>query len=103
MTWAATNALPTFPNIEFATFGYDIVRGNPLATAADPGWQSPIIAMTYATGNTWDNKYAIPDWLQVRAAASCSYSGTSSTMTNASSYQVRMRVSCVEGLWRGVC
>ncbi len=88
MTWAATNALPTFPNIEYVTFGYDIVKGNPLAAMTDPGWQYPIIEMSYAMGNSWDNKYAIPDWLEVRTAAACSYSGVSSTMTDASSYQV---------------
>lgn len=85
--------LPTFPNIEYPTFGYDIVKGNPFATASDPGWQSPVIAMTYANGQTWDNKYAIPDWLQVRAAGSCSYSGSSHTMASASSYQAALNES----------
>ncbi len=41
--------LPTFPNLQFSALGYDIVRGNPLATMSDPGWQAPIFAFTYSS------------------------------------------------------
>jgi hypothetical protein len=29
--------MPTFPNVEYAASGYDIVLGNPAAQSVDPG------------------------------------------------------------------
>lgn len=84
----SSSSLPSFPNVRNHCSGYDIIRGNPFSNLNDPGWQSPIIRQTYTQNNTWDNAYAIPDWLQVRTEDACSYMGTSSVMTSASEYQV---------------
>ena len=58
------------------------------------GWQTnPIILLTYTQGTTYDNKYAVPDYLNVLDAPSCSYSGESYTMADASSYQQALNKS----------
>ncbi len=49
--------------------------------------------LTYTQGTTYDNKYAVPDFLNVLDAPSCSYAGTSSSMTDASSYQSTLQKS----------
>lgn len=86
--------LPTFPNIEYLGLGYNLVVADPFADAADPGFQplqrAPLLRFTYTEGNTYDNKYAVPDGANVIEDASCSYSSKSYISKSAHALQHSM-------------
>ncbi len=51
----------TFPDIDYATLGYNIFRGYPLATGHDPGFTHPIFYIDYRDlGMTSDCRYSLP-------------------------------------------
>lgn len=81
-------ALPTFPNIEYLSHGYDLVKANPSANQVDPGWRKyqPVLSLSYDDGNTYDGMYAVPDQSNVLDTPSCSYQGESFVLQTAEQY-----------------
>ncbi|XP_060563204.1 uncharacterized protein LOC132722697 [Ruditapes philippinarum] len=68
----------SFPNIDYALMGYNILRGFPLATGHDPGFTYPIFAANYENGKqTADCRYRVPQGLVVVPDVSCITSFTS--------------------------
>ncbi|XP_052065202.1 uncharacterized protein LOC127704995 [Mytilus californianus] len=79
----ATNFKQTFPDIDYAFFGYNILRGYPLSNGHDPGFTFPIFKTDYSEGKqTSDCRYSIPHGLVVVPDVSCITSFTSSTAKN---------------------
>eukprot|EP00112_Aurelia_sp_Birch-Aquarium-sp1_P022745 Seg652.2 transcript_id=Seg652.2/GoldUCD/mRNA.D3Y31 product="hypothetical protein" protein_id=Seg652.2/GoldUCD/D3Y31 len=62
-----TGARKTFPDIDYATFGYNIIRGFPLAIGHDPGLTRPIFKADYSDAKiTSDCRYSVPKgWIVV--------------------------------------
>ena len=62
-----TGARKTFPDIDYATFGYNIIRGFPLAVGHDPGLTRPIFKADYTDAKiTSDCRYSVPKgWIVV--------------------------------------
>ncbi|XP_063398538.1 uncharacterized protein LOC134683277 [Mytilus trossulus] len=78
-----TNFKLTFPDIDYAFFGYNILRGYPLSNGHDPGFTFPIFKTDYSEGKqTSDCRYSIPHGLVVVPDVSCITSFTSSTARN---------------------
>ena len=51
----------SFPDLDYALFGYDILKGYPLATGHDPGFTHPIFLADYTSGKqTADCRYSVP-------------------------------------------
>ena len=68
----------SFPDIDYALMGYNILRGFPLATGHDPGFTYPIFAANYKNGKqTADCRYSVPEGLVVVPDVSCITSFTS--------------------------
>ncbi|XP_060596103.1 uncharacterized protein LOC132750178, partial [Ruditapes philippinarum] len=68
----------SFPDIDYALMGYNILRGFPLATGHDPGFTYPIFAANYENGKqTADCRYSVPQGLVVVPDVSCITSFTS--------------------------
>ena len=86
-------SLPTFPNLEFLTTGYNIVKGNPQSTGIDPGQGTQgIIQFTYETQNPpYGIMYAVPDGMNVIDAPSCAYRGSGLSYSNAQDYQASLK------------
>ncbi|CAG2255577.1 unnamed protein product [Mytilus edulis] len=73
----------TFPDIDYAFFGYNILFGYPLANGHDPGFTYPIFEADYSEGRqTSDCRYIIPNGLVVVPDVSCVTSFTSTTIQN---------------------
>jgi hypothetical protein len=69
----------SFPNIDYAFFGYDIYRGFPLADSRDPGFTYPIFKSDYSyMQQTADCRFAMPNGYIAVASVSCvtSFSST---------------------------
>lgn len=68
----------SFPDIDYALMGYNILRGFPLATGHDPGFSYPIFAANYDNKKqTADCRYSVPQGLVVVPDVSCITSFTS--------------------------
>ncbi|XP_060563198.1 uncharacterized protein LOC132722693 [Ruditapes philippinarum] len=68
----------SFPDIDYALMGYNILRGFPLAIGHDPGFTYPIFAANYETKKqTADCRYSVPQGLVVVPDVSCITSFTS--------------------------
>ncbi|XP_060563200.1 uncharacterized protein LOC132722694 isoform X2 [Ruditapes philippinarum] len=68
----------SFPDIDYALMGYNILRGFPLATGHDPGFTYPIFAANYENEKqTADCRYSVPQGLVVVPDVSCITSFTS--------------------------
>lgn len=68
----------TFPDIDYALFGYNILKGYPMAVGHDPGLTRPIFQADYNDKkHTADCKYTIPKGLTVVPDVSCVTSFTS--------------------------
>ena len=76
-----------FPDIDYALFGYNIIRGYPMAVGHDPGLTRPIFKADYnGKKHTADCKYSIPKGLTVVPDISCVTSFSSETIRD--SYQL---------------
>ena len=79
------------PNIDYILGGYNIFFGNPLNTQAvtDPGFQGqPIFSAKYSGKLTADERYSIPDGINVLiCAGKCSMDFGSSFVSGETSYQ----------------
>ncbi|XP_065063227.1 uncharacterized protein LOC135689803 isoform X2 [Rhopilema esculentum] len=68
----------TFPDLDYALFGYNILKGYPMAIGHDPGLTRPIFDSDYSKGKrTADCRYHLPDGLIVVPDISCVTSFTS--------------------------
>ncbi|XP_071177303.1 uncharacterized protein [Mytilus edulis] len=73
----------TFPDIDYAFFGYDVFFGYPLASGHDPGFTYPIFEAEYSEGRqTSDCRYKVPNGLVVVPDVSCVTSFSSTTIQN---------------------
>lgn len=69
-----------FPNIGYALFGYNILRGFPLTPGHDPGFTYPIFKADYTKGLlSADCRYFVPDGLVMVPDISCLISFSSTT------------------------
>ena len=56
----------SFPDLDYAFFGYDILKGYPLASGHDPGFTHPIFLSDYdSRKQTSDCRYSVPNGLVV--------------------------------------
>ena len=73
----------SFPDLDYAFFGYDILKGYPLATGHDPGFTHPIFLSNYNSGGqTTDCRYSVPEGLIVVPDVSCVTSFSSKVIRN---------------------
>ena len=73
----------SFPDLDYAFFGYDILKGYPLATGHDPGFTHPIFLSNYNSGGkTADCRYSVPEGLVVVPDVSCVTSFSSKVIRN---------------------
>ena len=62
----------SFPDVDYALFGYDILKGFPLSVGHDPGFTLPIFFADYSTGGqSADCRYSIPKGLVIVPGVSC--------------------------------
>ena len=73
----------SFPDLDYAFFGYDILKGYPLASGHDPGFTHPIFLSDYESGKqTSDCRYSVPKGLVVVPDVSCVTSFASKVIRN---------------------
>lgn len=73
----------SFPDLDYALFGYDILKGYPLATGHDPGFTRPIFVADYSSGGqTSDCRYSVPEGMLVIPDVSCVTSFSSKVIRN---------------------
>lgn len=84
----------TFPDIDYAFFGYDILKGFPMAMGSDPGFTYPIFHADYSRkSHTADCRYSVPRGLVVTPDVSCDVSFTSSVVKTTRAYESQLSVS----------
>ena len=92
--------LETLPNVGFMLSGYNILKGNPLATStnrkagSDPGFAQPVFASSFSQcATTGDRRFAIPDGTQLLSCSgTCSLSFSSSIIETTAQYSDRLAV-----------
>ncbi|XP_068739532.1 uncharacterized protein [Montipora capricornis] len=73
----------SFPDIDYAFFGYDVLKGYPMASGHDPGFTHPIFLSKYSSGRqTSDCRYSVPEGLIVVPDVSCVTSFSSKVIRN---------------------
>ena len=73
----------SFPDLDYAFFGYDVLKGYPLASGHDPGFTHPIFLSKYSSGKqTSDCRYSVPEGLIVVPDVSCVTSFSSKVIRN---------------------
>lgn len=82
-------ALP-FPGSNALTFGYSILEGNPLTSAADPGWRAEPVyevncpnCLTNVTVDGWASQVGV----KIRTLEDCSYTALTVVLSDAKSFQ----------------
>ncbi|XP_060559515.1 uncharacterized protein LOC132719697 isoform X2 [Ruditapes philippinarum] len=84
----------TFPDIDYALMGYNVLRGYPLATGHDPGFTLPIFTADYKNGvQTADCRYNVPKGLVVAPDVSCVTSFSSKVVQTSYEYAQSLSVS----------
>lgn len=73
----------SFPDLDYAFFGYDVLKGYPLEPGHDPGFTHPIFLSNYSSGKqTSDCRYSVPEGLIVVPDVSCVTSFSSKVIRN---------------------
>ena len=73
----------SFPDLDYALFGYDILNGYPRSVGHDPGFTHPIFLSDYKSGKqTSDCRYSVPKGLVVVPDVSCETSFSSKVIRN---------------------
>lgn len=87
--------LPTLTNVDYVLRGYNILRGNPIATGyeADPGFDNTIFEAIYSDATTGDLRYRIPDGYSVFSKPICIIDFLSDYFVNEKTYQEELAVS----------
>lgn len=82
-------SIPKMNNIGYLLKGYDVFYGNPMPTGGtleDPGYRQMIFDAKYSGRKTSDERYQVPDGVEIEKAESCSYTFGSSFITGQKSY-----------------
>ena len=80
----------TMSNIGYLFRGYNVLEGNPIDPdrSFDPGFKSKIFKATYTKDRrTDDQRYKIPDFVDIFGKTSCSSTFSSETVMTVSEYQ----------------
>jgi hypothetical protein len=79
-----------FPGSNALTFGYSILEGNPLTSAADPGWRTEPVyevncpnCLTNDTVDGWASQVGV----KIRPMEDCSYTASTVVLSDAKSFQ----------------
>lgn len=84
----------TFPDVDYALLGYNILKGFPMAAGHDPGFTYPIFKADYSDGGqTADCRYSVPRGLVIVPDVSCVTSFSSTTVKNRYDYDKALSVS----------
>jgi len=84
----------SFPDIDYAMYGYNIMYGYPLATGHDPGLTYPIFVADYSgSRQTADCRYQIPKGYYLVPDVACVTSFSSKTVKDSSQFSQSMSVS----------
>lgn len=84
----------TFPDVDYAFLGYNILNGFPMAAGHDPGFTYPIFKADYSDGGqTADCRYSVPRGLVIVPDVSCITSFSSTTVHNRYDYDKALSVS----------
>jgi len=78
------------PGFQFLGYGYDALRGNPLATdgLGDTGFRTNVFKFSHSSKQrTPDNKWAVPDKTTAQALSSCSLEQTTHVINSAYTYE----------------
>ena len=82
----------TFPDVDYAFFGYNVLKGYPLAEGRDPGFTHPIFDIDYSERKqTSDCRYSVPKGLILAPDVSCVTSFSSKVIKD--SYQFSKALS----------
>ena len=84
----------TFPDLDYALFGYNIMKGYPLAVGHDPGFTHPIFQQDYSERKqTADCRYSVPTGFILAPDVSCVTSFTSKVIQDSSQFSKALSVS----------
>ena len=84
----------SFPDVDYALLGYNILQGFPLAVGHDPGFTYPIFAADYSSGGqTADCRYSVPQGLVIIPDVSCVTSFSSTTVQTKYEFSKALSVS----------
>ncbi|KAH3773751.1 hypothetical protein DPMN_175119 [Dreissena polymorpha] len=84
----------TFPDVDYALLGYNILKGFPLAAGHDPGFTFPIFHHDYSSGGmTADCRYSVPRGLVIIPDVSCVTSFSSTTIQTKYEFSKALSVS----------
>ena len=73
----------SFPDLDYAFFGSDVLKAYPLASGHDPGFTHPIFLSKYSSSKqTSDCRYSVPEGLIVVHDVSCVTSFSSRVIRN---------------------
>ena len=89
----------SFPDVDYAFFGYNVLTGFPLAVGHDPGFTMPIFKADYSTGEqSGDCRFSIPKGLVVVPDVTCETSFTSKIIQSQQSFSNSLAsVAAVDG------
>jgi hypothetical protein len=81
------------PSIDYISYGYNIISGNPHASLFDPGFSQAIFQLNYNLGSTSaDGKWLLPDHVEAHQVNSCSFDAETHEITGTESYQQALLV-----------
>ena len=84
----------SFPDLDYAMFGYNVLRGYPLAVGHDPGLTHPIFRHDYNSGkHTADCRYHVPSGYILAPDVSCVTSFSSRVVKDNSQFVKSLSVS----------
>jgi len=84
----------SFPDVDYAFLGYDLVKGYPNAMGSDPGFTFPIFTADYSEYElTADRRYLVPRGLVLFPDVSCMVSFTSSVSETTREFERELSVS----------
>ncbi|KAK7498076.1 hypothetical protein BaRGS_00010664 [Batillaria attramentaria] len=82
----------SFPDMDYALLGYNVLKGYPLAVGHDPGFTLPIFSADYRAGHmTADCRYSVPQGIVLIPDVSCVTSFSSSVVQT--SYELSKSLS----------
>ena len=77
----------SFPSIDYAFSGYDVVQGYPLSKGRDPGFKSAIFKANYKNSNSnGDCRYTLPKGIMAVPDVSCDVSFKSDIVKTTSEF-----------------
>ena len=84
----------SFPSIDYAFAGYDVVEGYPLSKGRDPGFRAPIFKADYLNGKSnGDCRYMLPKGITAIPDVSCDVSFKSSIVKTAAEFHNSLSAS----------